>query len=248
VPAGLLFCLWRLAHAPAAGCRAAGSPRGLAFCCLGCVVAVSLLIVCGASLSYGESVYESRYLIFLFVAGVLLLPLCLPWLRRAGGLYAPTLVLLAGVCAANAYLCDAGYLAHPTYDLDMARETTRMLDEAYPEVRVVYMASNDHDRKVLRVADTSKVYRLISGSYNAGDYTYYQDGAGLEAGSLLLATDAQYAAMDPALAARFEKTDLPQFWLYMDMTGYSTSDPQPYSVYYCADGGIDLNALTQSDP
>lgn len=248
VPAGLLFCLWRLAHAPAAGFRAAGSPRGLAFCCLGCVVAVSLLIVCGASLSYGESVYESRYLIFLFVAGVLLLPLCLPWLRRAGGLYAPTLVLLAGVCAANAYLCDAGYLAHPTYDLDMARETTRMLDEAYPEVRVVYMASNDHDRKVLRVADTSKVYRLISGSYNAGDYTYYQDGAGLEAGSLLLATDAQYAAMDPALAARFEKTDLPQFWLYMDMTGYSTSDPQPYSVYYCADGGIDLNALTQSDP
>ena len=53
---------------------------------------------------------------------------------------------------------------------------------------------------------------------------------------------------DPELAARFEKTDLPQFWLYMDMTGYSTSDPQPYSVYYCADGGIDLNALTQSDP
>ena len=106
------------------------------------------------------------------------------------------------------------------------------------------MCSSD----LLRVADTSKVYRLISGSYNAGDYTYYQDGAGLEAGSLLLATDAQYAAMDPALAARFEKTDLPQFWLYMDMTGYSTSDPQPYSVYYCADGGIDLNALAEGAP
>ena len=107
----------------------------------------------------------------------------------------------------------------------------------------VYMVSNDHDRKVLRLADQSKVYRMVSSSYNPGDYTYYQDGAGLENGSLLLATDAQYAAMDPELAARFEKTDLPQFWLYMDATGYSTNDPQPYNVYYCADGGIDLSSL-----
>ena len=243
VPAALALCVWRIAHGPAAACRAAATVRGLVFCCLLAVAAVSLLIVCGASLSYGEAVYESRYLIFLFVAGALLLPLCLPWLRRAGGLYAPTVVLLAVLSAANAYLCDAGYVAHPTYDLAMARRTTQMLDEAYPDVRVVYMASNDHDRKVLRVADPSKVYRFISGKYNAGDYTYYQDGTGLEAGSLLLATDAQYAAMDPALAARFEPTGLPEVWLYMDMTGYSTNDPQPYRVYYCAGGGIDLNAL-----
>ena len=84
---------------------------------------------------------------------------------------------------------------------------------------------------------------MVSGNHNPGDYTYYQDGSGLENGSLLLATDDQYAAMDPALSARFTKTALPQFWLYMDKTGYSTNDPQPYSVYYCADGGIDLNAL-----
>ena len=121
---------------------------------------------------------------------------------------------------------------------------TAALDEAYPDVRVVYMVSNDHDRKVLRLADQSKVYRMVSSSYNPGDYTYYQDGAGLENGSLLLATDAQYAAMDPELAARFEKTDLPQFWLYMDATGYSANDPQPYNVYYCADGGIDLSSLS----
>ena len=63
---------------------------------------VDTLILTGASLAYGEQVYESRYLIFLFAAGVLLLALCLPWLKRAGGLYAPAVVLLAGVAAANA--------------------------------------------------------------------------------------------------------------------------------------------------
>ena len=240
---GVLLCVWRIAHAPAAACRAAGSVRGLLFACLLGVVAVNTLVLTGASLAYGEQVYESRYLLFLLLAAVLLLALCLPWLRRAGGLYAPAAVLLAAVVAANAFLCDAGYLASPTYDFAYAEAVTDALDEAYPEVKVVYMVSDDHDRKVLRLADEGRVYRLVSGNYNPGDYTYYQDGSGLEAGSLLLATDAQYAAMDPALAARFEKTGLPQFWLYMDMTGYSTSDPQPYSVYYCADGGIDLNSL-----
>ena len=243
VPAGVLVCLWRIAHRPAAACRAAGGVRGLLFACLLGIVGVDTLILTGASLAYGEQVYESRYLIFLFAAGVLLLALCLPWLKRAGGLYAPAVVLLAGVAAANAFLCDAGYIASPTYDFSTAQAVTAALDEAYPDVRVVYMVSNDHDRKVLRLADQSKVYRMVSSSYNPGDYTYYQDGAGLENGSLLLATDKQYAAMDPELAARFEKTDLPQFWLYMDATGYSTNDPQPYNVYYCADGGIDLSSL-----
>lgn len=243
MPGGVLLCVWRIAHAPAAACRAAGSVRGLLFACLLGIVAVNTLVLTGASLAYGEQVYESRYLLFLLLAAVLLLALCLPWLRRAGGLYAPAAVLLAAVAAANAFLCDAGYLASPTYDFAYAEAVTDALDEAYPEVKVVYMVSDDHDRKVLRLADASRVYRLVSGNYNPGDYTYYQDGSGLEAGSLLLATDAQYAAMDPALAARFEKTGLPQFWLYMDMTGYSTNDPQPYSVYYCAGGGIDLNSL-----
>lgn len=243
VPAGVFVCLWRIAHRPAAACRAASSVRGLLFACLLGIVGVDTLILIGASLAYGEQVYESRYLIFLFAAGVLLLALCLPWLKRAGGLYAPAVVLLAGVAAANAFLCDAGYIASPTYDFSTAQAVTAALDEAYPDVRVVYMVSNDHDRKVLRLADQSKVYRMVSSSYNPGDYTYYQDGAGLENGSLLLATDKQYAAMNPELAARFEKTDLPQFWLYMDATGYSTNDPQPYNVYYCADGGIDLSSL-----
>ena len=36
---------------------------------------------------------------------------------------------------------------------------------------------------------------------------------------------------------------MPANWLYMDATGYSTNDPQPYNVYYCADGGIDLSSL-----
>lgn len=243
VPAGALVCLWRIAHRPAAACRAASSVRGLLFACLLGIVGVDTLILTGASLAYGEQVYESRYLIFLFAAGMLLLALCLPWLKRAGGLYAPAVVLLAGVAAANAFLCDAGYIASPTYDFSTAQAVTAALDEAYPDVRVVYMVSNDHDRKVLRLADQSKVYRIVTSNYNPGDYTYYQDGAGLENGSLLLATDKQYAAMDPELAARFEKTDLPQFWLYMDATGYSTNDPQPYNVYYCADGGIDLSSL-----
>ena len=243
VPAGVLVCLWRFAHRSAAARGAASSVRGLLFACLLGIVGVDTLILTGASLAYGEQVYESRYLIFLFAAGVLLLALCLPWLKRAGGLYAPAVVLLAGVAAANAFLCDAGYIASPTYDFSTAQAVTAALDEAYPDVRVVYMVSNDHDRKVLRLADQSKVYRMVSSSYNPGDYTYYQDGAGLENGSLLLATDKQYAAMNPELAARFEKTDLPQFWLYMDATGYSTNDPQPYNVYYCADGGIDLSSL-----
>lgn len=243
VPAGVLVCLWRIAHRPAAACRAASSVRGLLFACLLGIVGVDTLILTGASLAYGEQVYESRYLIFLFAAGVLLLALCLPWLKRAVGLYAPAVVLLAGVAAANAFLCDAGYIASPTYDFSTAQAVTAALDEAYPDVRVVYMVSNDHDRKVLRTADETKVYRIVTSNYNPGDYTYYQDGTGLENGSLLLATDKQYAAMNPELAARFEKTDLPQFWLYMDATGYSTNDPQPYNVYYCADGGIDLSSL-----
>ena len=243
---GVLLCLWRIAHAPARACRAAGSVRGLLFACLLGIVCVDTVILAGASLAYGEPVYESRYLIFLLIAAALLLALCLPWLRRVGGLYAPTLVVLAAVCTANAFLCDMGYVTHPSYDFSYAEAVTSALDQAYPDVRVVYMASDDHDRKVLRTADHTKVYRLISGNYNPGDYTYYQDGSGLEGGSLLLATDKQYAAMDPALSARFVKTDMPQFWLYMDMTGYSTSDPQPYNVYYCADGGIDLTALPET--
>ncbi|WP_294497453.1 hypothetical protein [uncultured Gemmiger sp.] len=240
---GAGLCLWRIGHRPAAACRAAGSSRGLLFACLLGVVGVDTLILTGASLAYGETVYESRYLIFLFVAAVLLLVLGLPWLRRTGGLYAPAVVLLACLAASNAFLCDKGYLDSPTYDFSYAEAVTGALDEAYPEVRVVYMVSDDHDRKVLRLADQSKVYRMVSGNYNPGDYTYYQDGTGLEAGTLLLATDQQFAALDPAVAAGYEKTALPQFWLYMDMTGYSTSDPQPYNVYYCPSGGIDLTAL-----
>ena len=139
------------------------------------------------------------------------------------------------------------YVSSPTYDFSTAIEVTSALNKAYPNVKVVYMVSDDHDRKVLRVADDSKVYRMVSGGYNPGDYTYYTDGSGLEAGSLLLATDAQYAAMPAELSSRFVKTDMPQFWLYLDKTGYSTNDPQPYSVYYCADGGIDLTSLPVTD-
>lgn len=240
---GVLLCLWRILHAPAAACRASGTPRGLLFACLLGIVGVDTLILIGASLAYGELVYESRYLIFLLMAAVLLLVLCLPWFQRAGGLYAPVSVVLAAVCVANAFLCDYGYVTSPSYDFSYAETVTDALDEAYPDVQVVYMVADDHDRKVLRTADETKVYRIVTSNYNPGDYTYYQDGTGLENGSLLLATDAQYAAMDPELAARFEKTDLPQFWLYMDATGYSTNDPQPYNVYYCADGGIDLSSL-----
>ena len=117
------------------------------------------------------------------------------------------------------------------------------MDEAFPDAKVVYMISNDHDRKVLRVADQSKVYRMISGSYNPGDYTYYSDGSGLENGSLLLCTDAQFQTMDPALRERFVLTDLPAFPLYFDAAGISTNDPSPYRIYVCANGGIDLTAL-----
>lgn len=244
---GTLLCVWRIGHAPAAACRAAGSERGLLFAVLLSIVGVDTLILIGASLAYGELVYESRYLIFILIASVLLLALSLPWFRRAGGLYAPVMVLLAACAAGNAFACDFQYVSHPSYDFSTALAVTRTLDENFPETKVVYMISDDHDRKVLRVADSSKVYRLISGNYNPGDYTYYNDGSGLEDGSLLLATDAQYAAMDPALSSRFAKTDLPQFWLYLDMTGYSTNDPQPYSVYYCADGGIDLTSLPVTD-
>ncbi len=240
---GTFLCLWRIGHAPAAACRAAGSERGLLFAMLLSVVGVDTLILIGASLAYGELVYESRYLIFLLIASVLLLALCLPWFRRAGGLYAPVVVCIAAIGVCNAFVCDAQYVAHPSYDFSYAEAVTQALDEAYPDVKVVYMYTDDHDRKVLRTADSTKVYRMITGNYNPGDYTYYNDGTGLEDGSLLLATDAQYAAMDPALSSRFVKTDLPQFWLYLDMTGYSTNDPQPYSVYYCADGGIDLTSL-----
>lgn len=240
---GALLCVWRIGHAPAAACRAAGNERGLLFAVLLSIVGVDTLILIGASLAYGEQVYESRYLIFILIAAVLLLALCLPWFRRTGGLYAPAMVVLAACAVCNSFACDAQYIFHPSYDFSTALAVTRTLDEDFPEVKVVYMISDDHDRKVLRVADSTKVYRMITGNYNPGDYTYYNDGSGLEDGSLLLATDAQYAAMDPALSSRFVKTDLPQFWLYLDMTGYSTNDPQPYSVYYCADGGIDLTSL-----
>lgn len=244
---GTFLCLWRIGHSPAAACQAAGNARGLLFASLLAIVGVDTLILIGASLAYGELVYESRYLIFLLIASVLLLALCLPWFRRAGGLYAPAVVLLAALGVCNAFVCDVQYVAHPSYDFSYAETVTQALDEAYPDVKVVYMYTDDHDRKVLRTADATKVYRIISGNYNPGDYTYYNDGTGLEDGSLLLATDAQYAAMDPALSSRFVKTDLPQFWLYLDMTGYSTNDPQPYSVYYCADGGIDLTSLPVTD-
>lgn len=46
--------------------------------------------------------------------------------------------------------------------------------------------------------------------------------------------------MDPALRERFAPTGMPEYWLYFDMTGVSSGDPQPYRVYYCAGGGIDL--------
>lgn len=244
---GTLLCAWRIGHSPAAACRAAGGERGLLFTVLLSIVGVDTLILIGASLAYGELVYESRYLIFLLMASVLLLALCLPWFRRAGGLYAPVVVLLAAISTCSAFVCDAQYVAHPSYDFSYAKAVTQALDEAYPDVKVVYMYTDDHDRKVLRTADATKVYRMITGNYNPGDYTYYNDGSGLEDGSLLLATDAQYAAMDSALSSRFVKTDLPQFWLYLDMTGYSTNNPQPYSAYYCADGGIDLTSLPATD-
>lgn len=241
------LCLARICRAPAQTCSAAGSARGMLFACLLCIVGVDFMILTGASLAYGEETYESRYLIFMLVAAALLVALCLPWLRRLGGLYPPALVATAVLVVGNAVFSDAAYVSSPTYDFSTAIEVTNALDEAYPDVKVVYMVSDDHDRRVLRVADDSKVYRMVSGGYNSGDYTYYTDGTGLEAGSLLLATDAQYASMPAELASRFQKTDMPQFWLYFDKTGYSTSDPQPYSVYYCADGGIDLTSLPVTD-
>ena len=162
-------------------------------------------------------------------------------------MYAPVLFLVTALCVVNAFLCDAGYVSHPSYDFSYAKTVTNALNAAYPDVKIVYMVTDDHDRKVLRTADSNKVYRMVTGNYNPGDYTYYNDGTGLEAGSLLLATDAQYAAMPAELSSRFVKTDMPQFWLYLDKTGYSTHDPQPYSVYYCADGGIDLTSLPVTD-
>lgn len=239
--------VWALAQArhaaPAAPADRPDAPTLLRGVCV-CVALTDGFICVSAALHYGETVYEARYLIFAAVSLMLLLASGLPDWPLPGDLRGAAAGVLA-LCAAGGLLrCDQVY-ARPTYDYSLAQAMTRALDEAYPDVRVVYMVSDDHDRKVLRTADPTKVYRMVSGGYNPGDYTYYTDGQGLEAGSLLLCTAAQYEAIDPALRDRFAPTPLPEYWLYFDKAGVSGSDPQPYRVYYCADGGIDLTALAE---
>lgn len=240
LPAGAVLVLYRKRQSTAPAAPAA-EPPVLTGSCL-CLIAVDLIVFCGASLTYGETTYECRYLMFMTTAMILLLAFSLPDLPLQGDLRLAVPALLCLCVVLNVARCDAIYSV-PTYDFSTAQAVSDALSEAYPQVRVVYMQSDDHDRKVLRVTDTDKVYRFITGTYNPGDYTYYQDGSGLENGSLLLCTAYQYKALEPAIRERFVRTDLPEFWLYFDKTGYSTNDPQPYAVYYCADGGIDLSSL-----
>lgn len=206
------------------------------------VALVDLFICLSASLHYGETVYEVRYRLVSVISMILLLSSWCPSIPLPGA--------LGGVCTAALSICLLGNLwrndavyAKPAYDFSMAQAVTQAMDEAYPDVKVVYMVSNDHDRKILRVADPSKVYRFISGTYNPGDYTYYSDGQGLEDGSLLLCTDVHFQNLDPVFQERFVKTELPAFPLYFDYAGISTSEPSLYSIYYCANGGIDLTTL-----
>lgn len=210
------------------------------------VAGFDLFVFASSALTYGEATYEVRYLIFGVIALVLLLCSYLPELHGFGDLQG-AFIGVFGLCAAiNLVSSDCSYLK-PTYDFSYAQAVTQAIDEAYPEAKVVYMFSDDHDRKVLRVADQSKVYRLITGNYNPGDYTYYSDGEGLESGTVLLCTEAQYAAMPEELSSRYQRSDLPGYWLYLDATGYSTNDPQLYYIYHCPDGGIDLTSLPAAD-
>lgn len=210
------------------------------------VAGFDLFVFASSALTYGEATYEVRYLIFGVIALVLLLCSYLPELHGFGDLPG-AFIGVFGLCAAiNLVSSDCSYLK-PTYDFSYAQAVTQAIDEAYPEAKAVYMFSDDHDRKVLRVADQSKVYRLITGNYNPGDYTYYSDGEGLESGTVLLCTEAQYAAMPEELSSRYQRSDLPGYWLYLDATGYSTNDPQLYYIYHCPDGGIDLTSLPAAD-
>lgn len=242
LPCAAVLCLGDLfRHRDTAG--APLTPRALLRGACLLVAGFDLFVFASSALTYGKATYEVRYLIFGVIALVLLLCSYLPDLNGFGDAPGAFIGLFTLCAAINLAGSDASYL-RPTYDFSYAQAVTQAIDEAFPEVQVVYMYSDDHDRKVLRVADHSKVYRLITGNYNPGDYT---DGAGLESGTVLLCTEAQYAAMPPELSARYRRTDLPGYWLYLDATGYSTNDPQPYYIYHCPDGGIDLTSLPVAD-
>ena len=238
LPLGLFWTVHTALHSQPTPLSSLAILRG------GCAaVALFDLFIClSASLHYGETIYEVRYLLFAAISLMILFASWLPAIPLPGALGEVCVSVLTILLLGNLCRNDAVY-AKPTYDFSMAQAATQAMDEAFPDAKVVYMISNDHDRKVLRVADQSKVYRMISGSYNPGDYTYYSDGSGLENGSLLLCTDAQFQTMDPALRERFVLTDLPAFPLYFDAAGISTNDPSPYRIYVCANGGIDLTAL-----
>lgn len=243
LPFGAAWCLVQaLRNKDTAGqdLTAAGLLRG---CCL-MVVGFDLFIFLSSALAYGESTYEVRYLIFMVVAMVLLLASCLPELKGFGDVPVAFVGAFLVCALLNLVSSDVSYL-NPTYDFSYAQAVTQAIGEAYPEAKVVYMFTDDHDRKVLRVADESKVYRMISpGGSDPGDYTYYSDGQGLEEGTVLLCTQAQYNAMPESIRSRYTDSGMPGYWLYLDMTGYSTNDPQPYFIYHCPDGGIDLTSYS----
>ena len=178
--------------APAAACRAPADARGLLFACLLGIVGVDTLILTGASLAYGEQVYESRYLIFLSDGGgpaAGALPALAPAGRR------PVCARRGGAAgrrsaAANAFLCDAGYVASPSYDFSYSPGRDRRAGRSLPRrPGGLHGVPTTTTARCCALADQTKVYRIVTSSYNPGDYTYYQDGAGLENGSLLLATD-----------------------------------------------------------
>lgn len=165
-----------------------------------CIIGFNLLMFCIIYTTYGDAIFEARYLIAIFLMVVVTVGRFIDslddrWIFKYFNIAVLTVVLLMLNISGDHTFLNTKNNYHTLASIS---EKTKELD-----VPVVYVCGSELgiDSRNLRVVDESRIYKFISeNSFNSttywGDYTYYSDVALVQGKNALITTE-QYFALLP---------------------------------------------------
>ena len=177
---------------------------GLQVLCV-CTINILLFILCYTT--YGAAIFESRYLILLFIILCMFSSIWVDKVIMAGKNQTVKICFMGGIV-----VCLMANIFYSYYNLELSRNDYTSADSIISyadkfDVPVVYMPYDNVFSRNIRVLDLSRVYKTMndmSSAHGWGDYTYYEDAGEYQGVTMLVCTQEFYDTLEPFYKSQYE--------------------------------------------
>lgn len=202
--ASIIYCIY---DAPQKGSNKK-EPRSIAYFLIFSVLFINLLVFVLSYTTYGAAIFEVRYLIPLFIMLCFIVGIANEKINISLFKTTASIAVLVVLVAAN--ILSFHYYNHTKIEEHLFNIPEKV---AVYDTPVVYGYGDDMTiyLRDLRVIDTSKVYKVVTGSgdsvYHWGDYTYYDDISEYSGKIVLLSTESSFENLPEYIKGQFVRED-----------------------------------------